>query len=41
MVRWMWEHERHRKTRNGWYLGMVAPTSSVLGLLYSKNVVGL
>ena len=23
----------HHKTRNGWYLGMVAPISSILGLL--------
>ena len=30
------------KTHNGWYLVMVAPISSILGLLilYSKNVVG-
>ena len=43
MVRRTWAHERRHKTRNGWYLGMVTPTSSILGLLilYSKNVVGL
>ena len=35
-------HNGHHKTSNGWYLGMVAPISSILGLLilYSKNVVG-
>ena len=38
-----WAHEWRHKNRNGWYLGMVVPTPSILGLLilYSKNVVGL
>ena len=36
------DHERH-KICNGWYLEMVVPISSILGLLilYSENVVGL
>ena len=35
-------HNGRHKTRNSWYLGMVAPISSILDLLilYSKNVVG-
>ena len=43
MVRRTRAHERRHKTRNGWYLGMVAPTSSILSLLilYSKDIVGL
>ena len=37
-----WSHNGRHKARNGWCLGMVAPISSILGLLilYSKNVVG-
>ena len=42
MVRRALSHNGRHKTRNGWYLVMVAPISSILGLLilYSKNVVG-
>ena len=42
MVRRAKSHNGRHKTRNGWYLAMVAPISSILGLLilYSKNVVG-
>ena len=42
MVRRAWSYNGRHKTRNGWYLGMVVPISSILGLLilYSKNVVG-
>ena len=43
MVHCVWSHNECHKTRNGWYLGMVMPISSIHGLLtlYSKNVVGL
>ena len=37
MVRRTWAHERRHKTRNGWYLGMVASTSSILGLLIKTH----
>ena len=39
MIRWMWVHEGHHKTRNSWYLEMMMPISSILGLLvlYSKT----
>ena len=42
MVRHAQSHNGRHKSRNGWYLGMVVPISSILGLLilYSKNVVG-
>ena len=33
MVRRTWAHEGRHKTRNSWYLEMVAPISSILGLL--------
>ena len=38
-----WEHEWHHKTRNGWYLGLVAPVSFIVGLLilYRWNVLSL
>ena len=43
MVHRVWSQNEHHKTRNGWYLEMVVPISSILGLLilYSKNVVAL
>ena len=43
MVRRAWLHNECHKTHNGWYLEMVAPISSILGLLilYSKKVVAL
>ena len=33
MIHWGWAHGEHHKTHNGWYLGMVPPISSILGLL--------
>ena len=33
MVFRAWAHERRHKTRNGWYLGLVGPISSIVGLL--------
>ena len=39
MVRRIWAHKGCHKTRNGWYLEMVAPISFILGILvlYSKT----
>ena len=31
MVFRAWAHERCHKTRNGWYLGLVEPISSIVG----------
>ena len=41
MVHHAQSHNGRHKAHNGWYLGMVVPISSILGLLvlYSKNVV--
>ena len=33
MVFRAWAHERRHKTRNGWYLGLVGPIFSIVGLL--------
>ena len=33
MVFRAWAHEWHHKTRDGWYLGLVVPISSIVGLL--------
>ena len=33
MVFRAWVHERCHKTRNGWYLGLVGPISSIVSLL--------
>ena len=40
MVRRTWAHEGRHKNHNSWYLEMVAPISSILGLLvlYSKII---
>ena len=41
MVFRAWAYERRHKTRNGWYSGLVAPISSIVGLLilYGWNVL--